>query len=207
MCLWTCIYILNNPFAGFIVSIIKSQFPLSGSVHLCNNGTIFLAHLAYHCRSWQRRCEKSCRWTARAYFRPRSAAPGWWRWRGLGESWSTCHTETHVNANVSHFPLTLQPACNVGHKLTTHMSSMLGSVNCTNRSLSWSTPVKIQMYFLEVVVMYFLNMYLHHAEISSGCTIYYSRHVLPKATGSDLSPGVATMIWSRDSLFVSILYT
>lgn len=59
--------------------------------------------------------------------------------------------------NVSHFPLTLQPACDVGHKVTTHMSSMLGSVNCTNRSLSWSTPVKIQMYFLEDMVMYFLN--------------------------------------------------
>lgn len=95
VCLWSRIYILKNPFAGFIVSIIKSQFPFSGSVHLCNNGGIFLAHLAYHCRSWQRRCEKSCRWTARAYCRPRSAAPGWWRWRGLGESRSTCHTETH----------------------------------------------------------------------------------------------------------------
>lgn len=101
VCLWSRIYILKNPFAGFIVSIIKSQFPLSGSVHLCNNGAIFLAHLAYHCRSWQRRCEKSCRRTARAYCRPRSAAPGWWRWRGLGESRSTCHTETHVRMWVT----------------------------------------------------------------------------------------------------------
>lgn len=117
---------------------------------------------------------------------------------GVDEGWVRADqpaTQKHIiNENVSHFPLTHQPACDVRHKLTTHMSSMLGSVNCTNRSLSWSTPVKIQMYFLEVVVMYFLNMYLHHAEISSGCTIYYSRHVLPKATGSDLSPGVATMI-------------
>lgn len=45
------------------------------------------------------------------------------------------------------FLLTLHPAYNSQTLVHTYMSSMLGSVNCTNRSLSWRTPAKEQRHF------------------------------------------------------------
>lgn len=123
----------------FFVGLVCSSFV---QTHFCNSA-IFLAHLAYHCRSWQRRCGKSCHWTGWAYCRPRSAGPGWWRWRGQGESWSTYETDrceaespsTYSSADARHYSREQREG-------STHKSSMLGSVNCTNKSLSWSTPEK-----------------------------------------------------------------
>lgn len=125
----------------FFVGLVCSSFV---QTHFCNS-TIFLAHLAYHCRSWQRRCEKSCHWTGWAYYRPRSAGPGWWRWRGRGESRLTYKRDRREAESLSTYSSTdVRHQRREQRESRTHTSSMLGSVNCTNRSLSWSTPEKVQ---------------------------------------------------------------
>lgn len=147
-----------------------------------------MAHLAYHCKNWQKHFGRSRHWTGPAYCRPPNAGPGWWRWPGPDVNWLICSRNS--TASVILFVTWHLEKNKNKAKSHTHMSSMFGSVNCTKRSLSWSTPECLKG------TCYKLRSYK--------CLVEFC-WVLPRPTGSDLSPGVATMIWSRDSLFVSIL--
>ena len=123
------------------------------------------AHQAYRCKNWQRRCERSWRWTARACCLPRSAGPRWWRWRGLGVNWSIYETnQSRTDVNLNDFAVVClycsHSLCVIleqiwkkkKEKKHTHTSSMLGSVNCTKRSLSWSTPAQVNMVLEEMLL-------------------------------------------------------
>lgn len=172
------------------------------SLDLCNS-VIFLAHLAYHCKNWQRRCEKSCHWTAWAYCLPQSAGPELWHWQGLGVNPSVYGTDRREFK----FPTTC---------VSSHLARIISEAMTKERphlhvQHVWVCELHKEIFVLEhswigaeVWGEMLLFAYLHDVmRWHNG--IYSTWQVLPKAIGSDLSPGVATMIWSRDSLFVSIL--